>query len=243
MSIYKILRYIYHNIVPESIRGSANNRNSLLYGLIYPIKKAIWGMTPYDEIYDRQYYAEIIEPLVVKSAPAMAESVVNEFHPSFVVDVGCGTGELLRQLKERGVAGVGYEKSATALGLARAKGIEALEVDLARPIEQLEVRRADLAISTEVAEHLPESFADTYVDYLCRTADTVLMTAATPGQGGTEHLNEQPNEYWIEKFRRRGFEIDRDTTERFRSQWARAQTADFYHSNLMIFRKDHDGRA
>jgi hypothetical protein len=67
------------------------------------------------------------------------------------------------------------------------------------------------------------------------------MTAATPGQGGTEHVNEQPNEYWIEKFRHRGFALDRETTDRIRRDWARAETAGFYHSNLMIFRKDHAG--
>jgi SAM-dependent methyltransferase len=197
----------------------------------------IWRSTPHDEIYDEQYYAVVVEPLMRRSAAVMAESMVREFQPSYVVDLGCGTGELLREFQERGVSGIGYEKSTTARGIARGKGIEALEIDLARPIDEFDVRRGDLAVSTEVAEHLPKRFADTFVDYLCRTSDTVLMTAATPGQGGTDHVNEQPNEYWIEKFHRRGFALDRETTERLRSQWHQAETATFYYSNLMIFRK------
>ena len=33
----------------------------------------------------------------------------------------------------------------------------------------------------------------------------VLFSAAVPGQGGVEHLNEQWQEYWIDKFAQRGY--------------------------------------
>ena len=63
----------------------------------------------------------------------------------------------------------------------------------------------DLAISMEVAEHLKESSADTFIQTLCSSANVVLFSAAHPGQGGDGHINEQPLEYWIEKFRKQEF--------------------------------------
>jgi hypothetical protein len=84
---------------------------------------------------------------------------------------------------------LGFERSEAALKLARVKGVEVAKLDLEQPIERLEIRRADVVVSTEVAEHLPKPFAETFVEYLCRLADSVVMTAATPGQSGTDHVN------------------------------------------------------
>jgi hypothetical protein len=86
--------------------------------------------------------------------------------------------------------------------------VEVEMLDLERPLDELLRLRADLCVSTEVAEHLPAAFADTHVSYLCRTADAVLMTAATPGQGGTDHVNEQPHSYWIETYCGHGFDYE-----------------------------------
>ncbi|HEU4929160.1 MAG TPA: hypothetical protein VFU38_04970, partial [Candidatus Krumholzibacteria bacterium] len=97
--------------------------------------------------------------------------------------------------------------------------------------------RFDVAVSMEVAEHLPAPAADRYVDMLTRLAPVVVFTAATPGQGGNDHVNEQPHEYWIEKFASRGLVLDRDTANRWSGEWERGgRVRDWYHRNLMVFR-------
>ncbi len=68
-------------------------------------------------------------------------------------------------------------------------------------------RRFDLAQSLEVAEHLPASRAEGFVDDLTRHADAVLFSAAPPGQGGENHINEQPYEYWRDFFARREYAL------------------------------------
>ncbi|MEL7345935.1 MAG: hypothetical protein AAFN59_13950, partial [Pseudomonadota bacterium] len=95
----------------------------------------------------------------------------------------------------------------------------------------------DIALSTEVAEHLPATIADPYVDFLIAISDTVIMTAATPGQGGTDHVNEQPNAYWIEKFDARGFAHDAGETEDWRSDWKVRGVDRARAKNVMIFRR------
>ena len=66
-------------------------------------------------------------------------------------------------------------------------------------------RKFDLAICLETAEHLPESSSDVLVSNLVSHADRILFSAAVPGQGGQNHINEQWPEYWEAKFAVHGF--------------------------------------
>lgn len=64
----------------------------------------------------------------------------------------------------------------------------------------------DLVQSLEVAEHIPEDSAEIFVDNLVRHATgLILFSAAPPGQGGEFHVNEQPYEYWRDKFSAREY--------------------------------------
>ena len=49
--------------------------------------------------------------------------------------------------------------------------------------------------------------ADTFVESLARHGDTILFSAAVPGQGGTHHVNEQWPSYWAEKFAKAGYGV------------------------------------
>jgi glycosyltransferase involved in cell wall biosynthesis len=87
----------------------------------------------------------------------------------------------------------------------------------------------------EVAEHIPARLADSFVNLLCSYSSIIVFSAATPGQGGTDHVNEQPHEYWIEKFWQRGFGWDKDRSIQWRSIWRQKGTASWYSKNLMVF--------
>lgn len=65
--------------------------------------------------------------------------------------------------------------------------------------------RFDLAESLEVAEHLSPARADSFVEDLTKLSDVILFSAAIPSQGGTNHVNEQWQSYWAEKFLRFGY--------------------------------------
>jgi hypothetical protein len=237
MGYYAALKSVYRAVVPEGVRQLTWDHRYPFHHIIAPLKRLLQEHAPHDEVYDRAYFEETVEPLIRRSAPIMAASIRDEFRPGTVVDVGCGTGALLVALRDIGVAGIGLEYSQAAIAIARSKGVEVEMLDLERPLDELLRLRADLCVSTEVAEHLPAAFADTYVSYLCRTADAVLMTAATPGQGGTDHVNEQPHSYWIEKFRGHGFDYEGGLTARLSREWQAAGVVDFYATNLLIFRK------
>jgi len=97
------------------------------------------------------------------------------------------------------------------LGMDRDVGIEQLVIppecfnrrDLTLPFT-LE-RTFDLAMCMEVAEHLPESAAATFIQSLTALSDIVLFSAAIPLQGGTHHVNCQWQSYWAAHFLNAGF--------------------------------------
>ncbi len=99
----------------------------------------------------------------------------------------------------------------------------------------------DVAVSMEVAEHLPEHCADRFVSLLASLAPIVVLTAAHPGQGGTDHVNEQPASYWITKFNGRGFYLDSVLSDRWKSEWKIAGIASWYWTNIMVFQSGKPG--
>ena len=104
--------------------------------------------------------------------------------------------------------------------------------------------RADVVISTEVAEHLPENCADRFVDILCAIGDDVVMTAAEPAityVGDHTHVNEQPKKYWIDKFGDRGFRYNEDISIKFRREWKKAEIKPWFIQHLMVFHKEPCG--
>ena len=123
------------------------------------------------------------------------------FGPKSAVDFGCGLGETLRHLKDSGCDVCGIEGSESAKKISK---IDIMVRDLNTSVSL--GRKYDLAISTEVAEHLPESSADQFVmNMVQHSAGAIFFTAAQPGQAGVGHINCQPKSYWVNKFSKHGF--------------------------------------
>jgi SAM-dependent methyltransferase len=239
MSLYRIAKVGYKLILAKAIRNAIYSSMPTFLKVVRA--KAIQFLERsalHDEIYDEEYYVNTVDYYMARSCHVIAESIAEVFSPSSVVDVGCGSGLLLFAMKERGISSRGVNCSRAALDICRRRGLEAMKFDLERD-RLLHGFRADVAISMEVAEHLPESCADRFVDTLCRIADNVVITAAEPGPSyvGTDHVNEQPNEYWISKFKSRGFRFECELTTQWRKDWKAQNVASCYIGSLMVFRK------
>jgi hypothetical protein len=138
-----------------------------------------------------------------RSAHALIAVLGKYYRPASVIDLGCGRGTWLQAALELGaIRAVGLDGSWVANTLVDPR-IEFRAADLALPLQISE--RFELAISLEVAEHLPESRAQGFIETLCGCADVVIFGAATKLQGGTHHVNEQWQSYWADKFEQLGF--------------------------------------
>ncbi|HTF21906.1 MAG TPA: class I SAM-dependent methyltransferase [Chryseolinea sp.] len=130
--------------------------------------------------------------------------VLNFVQPSSVLDVGCGTGTWLKAFEEQGIKDyLGVDGDYVDRSLLRIPYEKFLPMDISKPVQL--ARKFDLVVSLEVAEHLAAESADTFVRSLVSHGDVILFSAAIPGQGGQNHLNEQWPEYWQEKFMKHGF--------------------------------------
>jgi SAM-dependent methyltransferase len=153
--------------------------------------------------YKEDFFA-YIEKGASRSAQAVVPLIRNLLSVDSVLDVGCGHGVWLREWRNRGTAdvvgvdGSYVDKSRLAIPAARF-----VERDLSRPFDL--DRRFDLVQSLEVGEHIAEEQADIFVANLVTHGDVILFSAAAPGQGGEFHVNEQPYEYWRDKFAKHGF--------------------------------------
>ena len=171
---------------------------------------------------------------------SVGRAIGDVLQPESVIDVGCGLGTMLWAVyaATHGCECFGLESSEM---LRNDRVVEALAVPrgwvsgvdlraflrdyMLGPTDKLDSRalgRYDVAVCMEVAEHLPESCAQWLVRYLAERAPVVVWSAATPGQGGEGHINEQTVDYWEGKFHDAGLLFDpklsHDVLWRFQGQ-------------------------
>jgi SAM-dependent methyltransferase len=181
----------------------------------------------------RSYNAKFYRALEATrdSAREMLPLVCEFIRPASVVDVGCGAGHWLAEALKLGVSDVlGVDGEWALKAKLRVPREKFLVHDLTKPLN-LE-RRFDLAISLEVAEHLPSSQAEEFVRILCQAADVVFFSAAIPGQGGRHHVNEQWPAYWAKLFAAHGLKCYDVLRTRI---WNNEKVLWYYAQNCFLF--------
>ena len=172
------------------------------------------------------------------NAPKFADAV-QAIYPAArsISDVGCGSGEYAAEFQRRGMRVRACEYAERGRRWTRRLGVEVLGWDLSKPDRLPVLGPCDVAYSIEVAEHVPESLAEAFVAFVTSVSGCVVFTAAPPGQGGEGHINEQPKEYWIEKFERRGFQLRPDAVDRMVAVLMNADAASYLWRNCMVFER------
>ena len=158
--------------------------------------------------------------------------VMKDFFPvASVADFGCGNGSWLAAWQKLGVCDcVGVDGEYVDRGMLLINDADFVAADLRQPV-RLD-RRFDLVQSLEVAEHLPKNSAEIFVDTLVSHGDIVLFSAAAPGQGGLQHVNEQPYSYWRALFYSRGYEMLDAIRPQIRHE---AKVQPWYRFNTFVF--------
>lgn len=187
---------------------------------------------PRTDRYDADFYADQVEESA-KSASVILPLVFAHWRPTSLIDIGCGQGAWLAAAEALGVAElVGLDGDWVDRSSLRSARMAFRPTDLSGRITL--DRRFDLALSVEVAEHLPREAAERFVQALCDAADVVLFGAAVPQQGGTEHVNEERASRWGARFAAR----DYDTFDLIRpAVWDDARVSWWYRQNCLLYVK------
>ena len=182
--------------------------------------------------YTKEYYHALREG-ARRSAEAVVPLVMELLRPRSVIDIGCGDGTWLSIFRQYGVRDIlGIDREYVNGEILEISRKEFLPHDLRFPLWM--DRQFDLVVSLEVAEHLPGECAETYVESLTRLGPAILFSAAVPFQGGTDHVNEQWPEYWVDLFRKKGFVA----LDPIRKQiWGHPDIEWWYSQNILMFMK------
>jgi 2-polyprenyl-3-methyl-5-hydroxy-6-metoxy-1,4-benzoquinol methylase len=153
-------------------------------------------------LYDEEFFSDQVR---FEAAYAdLAEVLYSAFTPKSVCDFGCGNAFLIHFLKGLGLTVKGVECSSAAF--THIASTVKSDVLIADVTQSLALGTFDLAISTEVAEHISKSKSMALVDNVTRHAKSfVFFTAAQPGQWGDGHINCQPKDYWQQLFHAKGW--------------------------------------
>jgi len=151
-----------------------------------------------------------------------------------VVDFGCGLGRWLSAAEDLGVSDVrGYDIPEVPIEDRLISEDKFHAADLGLPL--VSDRKFDLAVSTEVAEHIDPANISTFIENICNFSQQVLFTAAPPYQGGAGHCNENWIEYWVWHFREKGYhayDFIRDAC------WNDTSINYYFRQNVLFFASD-----
>lgn len=179
------------------------------------------------------------QPDIRTMCPLLWAWYVDQLMVRTVLDVGCGLGHAVRWFHEHGAHALGVDGSESAIADSVAPHYCARHDFRDGAIRWQHNETFDLVWSAEFVEHVHEDFVPNIMQAFARSRRYLLMTHATPGQGGHHHVNEQPAEYWIDAVERYGFLYEPQLTEQARER-SRLEPGDqglFFRRTGLVFRR------
>ena len=184
------------------------------------------------ETYNRSFYSKHVSDSL-NSAAVIVPLILQVFPVRSVNDVGCGTGGWLQTFQRAGVQDIRGWDANSMEERDYAIDKDRIKTDCDFSSSDFKINcPADICISLEVAEHLPEQVADHFVGTLVSCSQVVIFSAAYPGQTGVNHVNEQPPWYWRNKFNQHGY-VELDYLRPL--IWKNEQVSWWYRQNITSF--------
>jgi len=179
--------------------------------------------------------------------PFVCDAICNVLNPNSIIDVGCGIGDYVKGFQDRKVdTAHGIEGSVNCLPYLVVPKYYIFIQDLRQKIclnydGICHVSKYDLAMCFEVLEHIDPECADILVENLIMLSDGILVSAAPPGQEGHYHVNCQEPYYWIDKFKKHGYELNMNIVYQIQEEWEpvrHKKEMRAYYNNLLYFEKE-----
>jgi len=165
-------------------------------------------------------------------AAALA-AFLNFEKPRRVIDMGCGLGDYVKAIRARGIECDGFDGHADTAELTGGLCYTADFADSALP-DRIAGVGYDWCLCLEVFEHVPEELEAQLVRCMLAGAGRgLIVSVATPGQGGLGHVNERPHEYVVKLLEEKGLLLDVSTMVKLR-KYCRLP---WFQMNTLVFRR------
>jgi len=183
-----------------------------------------------ETLYDEAFYGEQVDGSL-RSARAYLGALFALWQPASAIDIGCGRGAWLAACGERGVKRLtGLDGDWVSQDMMLDPTISFHPADLQQ--ERAADERYDLAMSLEVAEHLPPASSEGFVRTLVAHADAIVFSAAYVGQPGRNHINTRPHSFWANQFLAQGYLLFDFFRPRF---WSDNDVEPWYRQNTFLY--------
>ena len=133
-----------------------------------------------------------IADLEQPQAELIAKWCKSMLNPKKVIDLGCGPGLYVHELIKLGVNAIGYELDPRADNIDHVIRKNLFEVN----------DNSDVIYCIEVAEHIEPKYSEHIINKIYEILEpggNLIWSAAHLGQGGIDHINCRPKEYWEKK--------------------------------------------
>lgn len=163
-------------------------------------------------------------------AERLACWIKDNINPKEGIDIGCGPGIYVDELRKNDIEAVGYDIDERIKSKKYLINKSLFDID----------KTTEFALCLEVAEHIDNNFNDQIVEKISNIIENdgvLIWSAAQPGQGGIGHINCQLKEYWIDKFKSHGLNPDLELQEKMIEYISSGYHMGWFKLNGVIFRK------
>lgn len=151
----------------------------------------------------------------------------NKYDIKTSYDLGCGPGGMVKAMIDNGIDAVGVDGDFTIK-----RSVPCVLHDFCTGPVELDPR--DFCWSVEFLEHVEEQYMDNYFSVFNQCK--VILCTASQNPHAYHHVNVKPIEYWVEKFKERGFTLSEEDTEYIRAN--SSMKRDFIKETGMVYIKD-----
>ena len=146
-----------------------------------------------------------------------------------LVDFGCGDCKYIKQFINNELYCEGYDGNPYTEKISDGIG------KILNLIEEIKLdKKFDCVLSLEVGEHIPFKYEQIFIDNITKhSSKLIILSWATPNQGGDGHFNERDNNYIINKIEDKKFKFNKEETINLREECK----FNWFKNTIMVFEK------
>lgn len=159
-------------------------------------------MITYDESYHERNNYTAGDPQEIAIKQVQAQIIHGLASPSNVVVAGCSNGELVRRLRERGIAASGFDVIPNVQAIAFEEVQPYLRFGSLTSIPFDRTDKLDTLVAIDVLEHIPERDIPRMVEEWCRLGVSKLVLLINLNQFWFPgHVTLRPLSWWEQQFK------------------------------------------